>query len=105
MLLTTRARVYVNHGRVIADCPREHCANAEKVERGQAVFHCTNCRQVADVEWPSNLDEIVAVLDRRPVPQTRNWFPSNHELALRSGCPHGQSVADLVAEAAEYGVA
>lgn len=103
-LLATRARVYVNHGRVIADCPRPYCANAEKLSPRQGTFHCSNCLMVAEVEWPSDLDEILAVLGRRPVPQTRNWFPDGHELALRSGCPHGQSVADLEAENREYGV-
>lgn len=104
MLLTTRARVYVNHGRVIADCPYPHCANAEKIDPGQTLFGCSNCRQVAHIEWPPNLAEILAVLGLRPVPQTRNWFPPGHELALRAGCPDGQTVPDLVAENWEYGI-
>ncbi len=104
MLLTTRARVYQNHGRTVCDCPRPYCANAEKVEPRQATFHCSNCMQVAEIEWPSDFDEILEVLALRPVPQTRNWFPSGHELALRTGLPHGQTVADLVAENNEYGV-
>jgi hypothetical protein len=103
-LLTNRARAYVNHGRWIADCTRPHCANAEKLAPWQATFHCSNCRQVAEVEWPGNADELWAVLELRPVPQTRNWFPTGHELALRSGIPHGQSVADLEDENREYGV-
>lgn len=104
MLVTTMARAYVNHGRWIADCPRPHCANAEKLQPRQGTFHCSNCKQVADVDWPADADEIWAVLEVRPVPQTRNWFPANHELALRSGTVHGQTVADLRAENDEYGV-
>lgn len=103
-LLTDRARAYVNHGRWIADCTRQYCANAEKLEAGQATFHCSNCQQTAPVEWPPDADEITAVLWRRPVPQTRNWFPAGHELALRSGTEHGQTVADLKTENQIYGV-
>jgi hypothetical protein len=105
-LLTERARAYVNQGRWIADCPRPHCGNAEEFlhpENGDRQgFHCTNCHHIAPVEWPENAEAITAALAKRPVPQTRNWFPSNHELALRAGCPHGQSVADLEAETREH---
>jgi hypothetical protein len=104
VLRMVRARAYVNHGRWIADCCREHCASAEALLPGQPVFHCSNCLQVAEVDWPACAGEITSVLERRPVPQTRNWFPAGHELALRSGCPHGQSVADLEAENREFGV-
>ena len=103
-LLTDRARAYMNHGRWIADCTRPFCANAEKLKPRQSMFHCSNCMQIAEVEWPAEVDEITAVLERRPVPQTRNWFPAGHGLALRSGTLHGQSVADLQAENDEYGV-
>lgn len=102
-LLTERARAYLNHGRWISDCPRPYCGNAEGLSPGQVGFHCSNCGQIADVEWPPNAPEITAALDKRPVPQTRNWFPAGHELALRSGCPHGQTVADLEAETREHG--
>lgn len=104
MTATTAARAYVNHGRWISDCTRPDCANAEKLEPRQAIMHCSNCRQVAEVDWPANADAIAAVLDRRPVPQTRNWFPAGHALALRSGSPHGQTVRDLVDENVEHGV-
>lgn len=101
-LLTERARAYVNHGRWISDCTRRHCGNAEALTPGQGAFHCSNCQQVAAVEWPADAAEIWGALSVRPVPQTRNWFPSGHELALRSGCPHGQTVADLEAETREH---
>lgn len=104
MLVVDRARAYVNHDRWIADCIRPYCANAESLQPRQGLFHCTNCRQMAEVEWPSNPDDIWRALARRPVPQTRNWFPSGHELAVRAGCPHGQTVADLEDENQRYGV-
>lgn len=104
MLTTTRARAYVNHSRWISDCPRPYCANAESLQPRQATFHCTNCLLVADVEWPPNADAIWEVLTARPVPQTRNWFPESHDLALASGCPHGQTVADLIDENRKHGV-
>lgn len=100
----TLARAYVNHGRWIADCTRPYCANAEKLAPRQAFFHCSNCHREAAVEWPPDAGDIQSVLALRPVPQTRNWFPASHELALRSGCPHGQTAVDLLAENYEYGV-
>ena len=104
MIATTTARAYVNHGRWIADCTRPYCANAEKLSPRQGTYHCSNCQQLAEVEWPLNADEIWSVLAKRLVPQTRNWFPVGHELALRSGTPHGQTVADLEDENRQYGV-
>ena len=56
------------------------------------------------MEWPPDADAIWEVLAVRPVPHTRNWFPSGHKLALRSGAVHGQTVADLIAENVEYGI-
>lgn len=102
-LLTERARAYINHGRWIADCGRTHCGNAEALNPGQGFFGCSNCHWAGPVEWPADAVEIWAALSARPVPQTRNWFPFGHELALRSGCPHGQTVADLEAETREHG--
>jgi membrane-associated phospholipid phosphatase len=93
-LLTTRARAYVNYGRWIAECPHE-CGSALKLEPGQTFFHCSECGAISSVEWPDNADEIWEALSARPMPRTRNWFPSGHSLALRAGCPHGQTVAEL----------
>lgn len=95
---------YVNHGRWVADCSREHCANAMELAPGQLAFACSNCQWVVDIVWPDDADEIWQVLQRRPVPQTRNWFPRDHPLALAARCPHGQSVRDLVDENAEHGI-
>lgn len=102
--MSALARAYLNHGRWIADCTRPYCANAEKLASRQGFFRCSNCHQEAPVEWPADVDDIEAVTGLRPVPQTRNWFPPGHDLALRSGCPHGQTPVDLLAENYEYGV-
>lgn len=104
-LLTARARARVNHGRWIADCPRRYCANAVKLQPRQGTFHCAGeggCQMVAPVEWPSDADEIWAVLLQRPVPSTRNWYPDGHVEALKMGLPHGQTPADLLDEARRY---
>lgn len=97
-------RAYVNHGRWVADCSREFCNNAMQLTAGQGAFRCSNCGLDAAVVWPPDADEIWRVLERRPVPQTRNWFPLDHDLAVRAGIEHGQSVADLLAENEWHGV-
>jgi hypothetical protein len=102
--LTDSVRAYVNHGRWVADCCREFCNNAMKLKARQSGFHCANCGLDAVIEWPADADEIWRALERRPVPQTRNWFPSEHLLAVRAGVEHGQTVADLLAENEEHGV-
>ena len=97
------ARAYVNWGRWVADCGRPYCNGGRTPRTPAGPVHCANCHWEAPVQWPPDADAIWEVLAARPVPGTRNWFPSGHELALRSGCPHGQTVADLAAENAEYG--
>lgn len=106
-LITSQARAYVNFGRWIADCPTG-CGNAAGLQPGQGTFMCNppgGCGFMTSVEWPNNANEIWEALEERPIPKTRNWFPSNHDLALRAGCPHGQTPADLRDEAKENGVA
>jgi hypothetical protein len=98
MTPTPTARAYYNHGRWITDCPRPGCANAQALTPAQWVFECSNCLVRAPVEWPPNAAEITAELDRRPVPDTRNWFPEDHPLALASGRDHGQTVSQLADE-------
>lgn len=105
-VITNNARAYVNHGRWIANCPRKYCANAIALKPKETTFHCSGpggCKMVAPVEWPSDAEEIWNVLMERPVPTTRNWFPSGHVMALKCGLPHGQSPEDLREEAREYG--
>ncbi len=93
-LLTNKARAYYNFGRWIADCPVD-CGSAIQLNPGQSLFHCPECTFITDVEWPTNVDEITEALNKRQAKRNRNWFPENHDLALRSGSPHGQSVVEL----------
>ncbi len=115
-LIEARARAYVYGGDWIADCPRP-CGNAEHLFRRTdpgrpdsprlvpvTEFTCSYCRLTAPVEWPKNMPEIMEVLALRPVPHTRNWYPKDHEGAIRFRVPHGQSVADLKEENAAHGV-
>jgi hypothetical protein len=97
-------RAYVNHSRWVGDCTRPYCGGAELLAPAQEMFHCANCDLIVELAWPKDAARIWAVLSRRPVPQTRNWFPLDHPLAVTAGCPHGQSVKDLEAENREYGV-
>lgn len=99
-LITNKARAYVNFGRWIADCPMD-CGSALALQGGQGMFHCPECNYMAEVEWPNNADAIWQQLMHRPAKRNRNWFPSNHQLALRSGSPHGQSPAELAEETEE----
>lgn len=102
-LITNRALAYVNFGRWIADCPTE-CGGALALNPGETSFFCAppgGCGFMAEVEWPGNADEIWNVLNERQAPKNRNWFPLGHSLALRAGCPSGQTVAQLREEAAD----
>ncbi|MFB4312944.1 hypothetical protein [Actinomadura sp. 21ATH] len=108
----------VQAGEWIADCPAPDCQNAEFVSekdprrRGVAgsrwlpflEFVCTVCGARCPIQWPADAEEIIAVLDRRPNPMTRNWWPAGAKLAVLTGTPTGQTVADLLAENAEHGV-
>lgn len=109
------ARAYVYSGEWVADCPRPGCANAEFLYRPSrrggprdvevAFYLCSHCGMQAEISWPDNRHAILAVLARRPVPGTRNWYPADHPVAVNFGLPHGQSVRDLEVESAEHGVA
>lgn len=115
---TTFARAYVYHGEWVADCPRDGCTNVEYVtgkhprHRGRAgtrgvpyeAYVCTYCGYQAPIEWPLDGEEILRVLERRPVPLNRNWYPAGHRVAVKAGLPHGQTVAELVAENLAHGV-
>lgn len=115
-LLAPTARAYVYSGDWVADCPRDACGSVEHlydkasphpssprvVQKPE--FRCSNCRLTAPISWPPDLAEITAVLALRPVPQTRNWYPADHDTAVRFRVPHGQSVEQLRAENVEHGV-
>jgi hypothetical protein len=114
------ALVVLYHGMTVAHCPRRACANVELItddplvftrefyrpadgKSWPAMFHCSNCRYVGPLEWPDDYDKLTAELERRPVPETRNWYPAGHPFAVAAGVPTGQSVRDLKAEFAEHG--
>jgi hypothetical protein len=119
-LITERAVAFVYSGDWVAECPRPYCGNVEHLFdrvnpalatsprlRPRQQFTCTHCGLQVDIEWPEAdlVQGVMAALNRRPVPHTRNWFPADHALAVRMGVrEHGQSVDDLLAENAEYGV-
>ncbi|MGW2213287.1 hypothetical protein [Streptomyces sp. NPDC001781] len=110
----TTARAYVYSGDWVADCPRDDCGNTEFLHRATrrggprdvalAFFQCSHCGAQADIVWPGDHLGILAVLSRRPVPGTRNWYPADHPVAVRFGLPHGQTVRDLQDENEEHGV-
>jgi hypothetical protein len=100
-LLVNKAEAYVNYGRWVAECPTG-CGSAFALEANQAMAHCTECGNVCPIVWPVQAQEIWDELQKRPMPRTRNWFPKNHDLALQSGCPHGQSVHQLIIETMEH---
>mgnify|MGYP001568286017 CR=1 FL=1 len=115
-LITERARAYVYSGMWVADCPRA-CGNVEQLfdlanPRNPAgprtvrrtSFHCSYCHLIAEIDWSTQEAEIMEVLGRRPVPHNRNWYPADHETAVKFRVPHGQSVQDLRDENAEHGV-
>jgi hypothetical protein len=103
MLIPAKARAYVNHGRWVADCPAE-CGGAMSLDPRQGLFACGVCKQMNEVEWPDNPDEIFETLMRRPLARNRNWFPTGHFLALRGSMAHGQTVNELLEEEERYGV-
>lgn len=88
-----RAVVYFNWGRWVADCPDPDCNNAEEFGRGlrDVIMVCANCKQSWKPDWPAERNAIEQTLAARPVPGTRNWWPS-------------ETVADLVRENVENGV-
>lgn len=108
------ARAYVYAGDWVADCPRAGCANVEHLYRQSrrggprdvqlGFYRCSYCGMESDISWPDSMHDILAVLVRRPIPDTRNWYPTDHPVALKFGLPHGQSVRDLAEENEEHGV-
>jgi hypothetical protein len=119
-LITENALAFVYCGDWVAECPRPYCGNVEhlfdrvnpKIPTSprlvpKAQFHCSYCGLQVNIEWPEPemVAGIMEALNKRPVPHTRNWFPADHPLALRTGVKeHGQTVEDLNRENAEHGV-
>lgn len=115
---TSYARAYVYSGEWVADCP-QRCGNVELLtikddrDRSRAgsrgirkdTFFCSYCKMTAtSIHWPDNAEEIMEVLDRRPVQHTRNWYPEGHITALYFGIKDGETLEELQAENAEHGI-
>jgi hypothetical protein len=115
------ARAYVYSGEWVADCPRpgalpgqSGCGNVEFLYRPARIggprdvpvefFMCSHCGMQAPITWPDDRHALHAVLMRREVPETRNWYPKDHPVAIRFRIPHGQSVRDLEDENEAHGV-
>jgi hypothetical protein len=116
-LIAAQARAYVYAGDWVADCPRA-CGNVEHLYARAnprnptsprimqlPAFSCSYCKLAgASIDWPPNMADIMAVLMLRPIPHTRNWYPADHDTAVKHRIPHGQSVDELRAENAEHNV-
>lgn len=96
-----QALACVNWGRWLAECPGG-CGSAEPLEPGQSIFRCSNCKHITQVTWPDDPAGIWRALGMRVLKHRRNWYPKGHQLAVMAGLPHGQSVADLMAETAAH---
>ena len=67
---------YVNHGRLVADCP--DCNGAEIVNYGGSFF-CLSClndknkNRPRPVKKPRNMRAIIEQLEKRTIKETMNW--------------------------------
>jgi hypothetical protein len=121
--MSSQARAYVYGGDWVADCPYPFCYSTDFLfalrhpgrphgpnnprEARKTVFLCSNCQQLAEIDWPpdSVMGGIMSVLALRPVPGTRNWYPKDHDVAVRFHVEHGQTVEELREENEAHGVA
>lgn len=116
-----RARAWIYNGQWVGSCPRpadpvdgKHCGGVEFLYeplvpngprvREKTFFACSNCGYQAEISWPRRREELLMVLMLRPLPDNRNWYPTDHPDAIKFRLPHGQSVADLLAENDEHGI-
>lgn len=84
--------MYVNWGRLVADC--EKCSDAQTVEPGRRMMRCVAGHDT-ELEFDEALPQVMAVLGERAEESRRNWFPRGHSLAVKTGQPHGQSITEL----------
>jgi hypothetical protein len=84
---------YKNQGRWVAHCSTDGCDGAERVWPGgqirerkdgrkygisrSGVLHCANCGLTSEVSFPDDQGAIDRILACRPVPETRNWLPTD----------------------------
>ncbi len=112
----TAARAYVYCGDWVADCPRGGCGNVEFLwvalrpngprMQPRPFYACSHCGHQGGIEWPDArfMAAVMDILMKRPIPDTRNWYPAGHPVAVNFRIPHGQSIDDLRAENDEHGV-
>lgn len=119
-LISEQALAFVLYGDWVAECPMPDCHNVEPLfDRvnprvptsprlvPRPVFVCSYCHLEIGIGWPEPalIAGVMEVLNKRPVPHTRNWFPADLPYALHQRIrEHGQTVDDLRAENAEHGV-
>jgi hypothetical protein len=115
-LIQLKARAYVYSGDWVADCPRPECGNVEHLfeplrPNGPRIhqrpfFACSHCGLQGEIEWPPTdfMHAALEILMRRPVPSTRNWYPADHETAVRFRVEHGQTLDQLREENEAHGV-
>lgn len=96
-----KAQVYINWGRFVVDCPTEDCHDAREVEPGQQSEVCAAGHPIT-LDWPTEAARMMTALADRPANRNRNWFPDGHPIAVATGQPHGQTVAELKAEAKQH---
>lgn len=87
-----RAYAYVSHGVWVAGCPRLWCVHADHFGPGPLTgriggltrdsFSCLYCGLQCASIWPDNAEDIWRVLQARPQPETRNWWPGEELDAL-----------------------
>jgi hypothetical protein len=115
------ARAYVYCGEWVGDCPRlkdpvtgKGCGNVEFLykpsrmngprDRRLDFYICSSCGQQSVIDWPENEHAILTALSIRPMPNSRNWYPQDHPVAVNFRIPHGQTVRDLLDENEEHGL-
>lgn len=94
-----QAQVYVNWGRLVADCGWTGCRDAREVEIGQRTIRCV-IEHVSDLAWPTDMPAILAALAERTSDKRKNWFPKGHPMARLGNFPAGQTPDELRAETA-----
>lgn len=99
-----QSQVYVNWGRLIAECGYPGCGDAREVEPGQTTVTCCvgpGCPgHTSELVWADSIPAVLAALDERLSDKRKNWFPAGHPLALAGGFPQNQTVDELRAETA-----
>lgn len=103
LLVPSKALAYVNHGRLVAQCPMApHCTNAMALEKGQTMYHCGGlggCGTVVAIQWPDGMDAILAALEERRFKKYMNWYPAKHPEAEALDLPMDQTPDELREEA------